>query len=144
RTSKSPVDDSPRVSAWLYSDDGKSTLKAICEDRNTDVAVAPAGFIHCTRRDEIRVIYRFGQKPAVESLRWSPSTDCRGAFAPMAIDLLKSMEDNTSMFVRAHDSRGGQYDATFNLGEVSKVRNQIAAACRWTGAAPKERPVTGR
>ena len=57
----------------------------------------------------------------------------------MPIDLLKSMEDNSRMFVRVYESRGVEYDATFNLGNVSKVRDQIAATCRWNGAPAKAR-----
>jgi hypothetical protein len=134
-TGKSPIDDSQFVRAKLTSEDGRSFMRADCEGRNTDVAVAPAGFLHCTSRDDIRVIYRFGQKPAVESLRWVPSANCRQAFAPSAVDLLKSMKDDERMFVRVYDRRGQEYDATFNLGSVSKVRDQIAATCRWKVSA---------
>src|SRR5207245_4057147 len=44
---KSPLDDSPLVSAALESSDGKAHLLMRCKDRKTDIAVRSRGFSKC-------------------------------------------------------------------------------------------------
>ena len=44
---KSPLDDSPLVSAALESSDGKAHLLMRCKDRKTELAVSIRGFIKC-------------------------------------------------------------------------------------------------
>ena len=44
---KSPLDDSPLVSAALPSSDDRSHLLMRCKDRETQVAVSSTGFINC-------------------------------------------------------------------------------------------------
>src|SRR5215475_8376543 len=56
---KSPLDDSPLVSAALASSDGRSHLLMRCKDRKTELAVSMRGFIKCG--PDVRVIYRVDQ-----------------------------------------------------------------------------------
>jgi type VI secretion system protein VasI len=62
---KSPLDDSPLVSAALPSSDDRSHLLMRCKDRETQVAVSSTGFINCG--PNVRVIYRMNQEQPVET-----------------------------------------------------------------------------
>src|SRR5262249_1598996 len=57
---RSPLDDSPLVSAALPSSDNRSHLLMRCKDRRTEVAVSMTGFIKCGA--DVRVIYRIDQE----------------------------------------------------------------------------------
>src|SRR5262249_13394576 len=52
---KSPLDDSPLVSAALASSDNRSHLLMRCKDRRTEVAVSMTGLIKC--RAHFRALY---------------------------------------------------------------------------------------
>src|SRR5260370_16325394 len=56
---KSPLDDSPLVSAALTSGDSKTTLLMRCKHRTTEAAVSIRGFI--TSASPLRLIYRVDQ-----------------------------------------------------------------------------------
>src|SRR5262245_56280344 len=60
---KSPLDDSPLVSAALASTDDRSHLLMRCKDRRTKVAVSMTGFIKCGA--DVPVDYRIDQENAV-------------------------------------------------------------------------------
>src|SRR5512133_2541957 len=62
---KSPLDDSPMVSAALSSSDDRAHLLMRCKDRKTEVAVSMTGFIKC--ESDVRVIYRIDQEQPVET-----------------------------------------------------------------------------
>src|SRR5262249_60637117 len=62
---KSPLDDSPLVSAALESSDGKAHLLMRCKDRKTELAVSIRGFIKCGT--DIPVTYRIDQAQATET-----------------------------------------------------------------------------
>src|SRR5262249_57853822 len=59
---KSPLDDSPLVSAALASTDNRSHLLMRCKDRRTEVAVSMTGFIKCGAG--VRGLFRLRQEQA--------------------------------------------------------------------------------
>src|SRR5215471_14878662 len=77
---KSPLDDSPLVSAALPSSDDRSHLLMRCKDRKTQVAVSSTGFINCG--PNVRVIYRMNQEQPVET-PWRSHPSCYLALAPL-------------------------------------------------------------
>src|SRR5262249_58302686 len=79
---KSPLDDSPLVSAALASPDGKAALLMRCKDRKTEVAVSIRGFINC--KPGVRVTYRVDQAQATEA-PWNAHSSCYLALAPSPI-----------------------------------------------------------
>src|SRR5499427_2596352 len=129
---KSPLDDSPLVSAALTSSDGKSHLLMRCKDRKTEVAVSIRGFIKCG--PDVRVIYRVDQSEATE-IPWNAHSTCYLALAPSPIPFIRSLTDDGKIYVRMFDHHGAPHDALFNLGKVSEVRSRLAQACAWDGAA---------
>ncbi|HEY7245658.1 MAG TPA: type VI secretion system-associated protein TagO [Xanthobacteraceae bacterium] len=129
---KSPLDDSPLVSAQLPSSDSKAWLLMRCKDGKTEVAVNKWGFIKCGAN--VRVVYRVDQAQAVE-VPWNTHSSCVLAIAPSPIPFIRSLTDGGKVFFRMWDHHEVAHDASFNLGRVSEVRSRLAAACKWEGAA---------
>jgi Type VI secretion system VasI, EvfG, VC_A0118 len=129
---KSPLDDSPLVSAALASSDGRSHLLMRCKDRKTEAAISIRGFIKCG--PDVRVIYRVDQSEATE-IPWNAHSTCYLALAPSPIPFIRSLTDEGKIYVRMFDHHGAPHDALFNLGKVSEVRSRLAQACNWDGAA---------
>jgi hypothetical protein len=144
---KSPLDDSPLVSAALASTDDRSHLLLRCKDRKTEVAVSMTGFIKCG--PDVRVVYRVNQDQAVETV-WRPHPSCYLALSPAPIPFIRALADGGKVFVRMYDNHDTPSDASFNLGNFSKLRARLAEACKWDAAssssgnpapnAPAERP----
>ncbi len=144
---RSPLDDSPLVSAALASTDDRSHLLLRCKDRKTEVAVSTTGFIKCG--PDVRVVYRVNQDQAVETV-WRPHPSCYLALSPAPIPFIRALADGGKLFVRMYDNHDAPSDASFNLGNFSKLRSRLAQACEWDAAssssgnpapnAPPERP----
>lgn len=129
---KSPLDDSPLVSAALTSTDSRSHLLMRCKDRKTEVAVSIRGFIKCG--PDVRVIYRVDEGQATET-PWNAHSTCYLALAPSPIPFIRALADDGKIYVRMFDHHGTPHDALFNLGKISEVRSRLAQACNWDGAA---------
>jgi hypothetical protein len=134
---KSPLDDSPLVSAALASSDDRSHLLLRCKDRKTEVAVSMTGFIKCG--PDVRVTYRLNQEQAVETV-WRPHPSCYLAVSPAPIPFIRALADGGKVFVRMYDNHDAPYDASFNLGNFSKLRSRLAEACQWDAASTKSAP----
>ena len=139
---KSPLDDSPLVSAALESSDGKAHLLMRCKDRKTELAVSIRGFIKCGT--DIPVTYRIDQAQATET-SWHAHSSCYLAVAPSPIPLIRAFADQGKVYFRMFDHHNAAYDALFNLGKVSEIRSRLAEACDWEGTAkatesPASRP----
>ena len=129
---KSPLDDSPLVSAALASTDDRSHLLLRCKDRKTEVAVCMTGFIKCG--PDVRVVYRVNQDQAVETV-WRPHPSCYLALSPAPIPFIRALADGGKVFVRMYDNHDTPSDASFNLGNFSKLRARLAEACKWDAAS---------
>ena len=129
---KSPLDDSPQVSAALTSSDSRSHLLMRCKDRKTEVAVSIRGFIKCG--PDVRVVYRVDQGQATET-PWNAHSTCYLALAPSPIPFIRALADDGKIYVRMFDHHGTPHDALFNLGKISEVRSRLAQACDWDSAA---------
>jgi len=128
---KSPLDDSPLVSAALASSDGRSHLLMRCKDRKTEVAVSIRGFIKCGT--DVRVVYRVDQGQAMET-PWNSHSSCYLARMPSPIPFIRALTDDGKVYVRMFDHHDAPHDALFSLGKVSAVRSRLAEACDWDGA----------
>jgi hypothetical protein len=125
---KSPLDDTPLVSAALASSDDRSHLLLRCKDRKTEVAVSMTGFIKCGA--DVRVVHRIDQEQAVET-PWRSHPNCYLALAPTPIPFVRALADGGKLFVRMYDNHNAPNDALFSLGNVSKIRSRLAEACQW-------------
>jgi len=129
---KSPLDDSPLVSAALPSSDDRSHLLMRCKDGKTQVAVSSTGFINCG--PNVRVIYRMNQEQPVET-PWRSHPSCYLALAPTPIPFIRALADDGKVFLRMYDNHDAPNDALFSLGNVSKIRSRLAEACEWDAAS---------
>jgi Type VI secretion system VasI, EvfG, VC_A0118 len=132
RDEKSPLDDSPLVSASLTSADGKAYLLMRCKDRKTEVGVNKFGFIKCGAG--VRVIYRIDQGQAVET-PWNSHPSCYLALSPSPIPFIRSLTDQGKVYFRMWDHHDAPHDALFNVGKISELRSRLAEACNWEGGA---------
>ena len=128
---KSPINDNPIFSAALRNADGKSQLMMRCRDHKTEVAILLRGFINCGT--QVPVTYRVDQGQPFEG-RWNSSSSCYLAIAPTPIPFIRSLNDQSKLYVRLLDHHGTAFDALFNLGKVSDVSSRLARACEWDRA----------
>jgi hypothetical protein len=143
--SKSPIDDSPQVTATLFAEGSNppamTGLTLRCKERNTEV-IFGKHFAFLGSADAIKVLIRINDGKPIET-SWHPSTNGQGAFAPAAVQFIRALPDNGKLFIRATGFGGTSVDGDFNLGNVSEVREKIAAACHWpaiTAPAPDSSP----
>ena len=132
RDEKSPLDDTPVVSAQLPSSDGKAYLLMRCKDRKTEVAVNKWGFIKCGA--DVRVVYRVDQAQAVET-PWNSHSSCVLAIARSPIPFIRTLSDGGKVYFRMWDHHDVAHDALFNVGKISEIRSRLAQACNWDGGA---------
>jgi hypothetical protein len=132
RDERSPLDDSPVVTATLRSSADRASLLLRCKDRKTEVAVTKWGFIKCGT--DVRVIYRVNQDQATDG-PWNSHSSCVLALAPSPVPFIRALTDDGKVYFRIFDHHGTPHDALFNLGKVSDVRSRLAEACDWDGAA---------
>lgn len=60
---------------------------------------------------------------------WKASIDGRAAFAPDAVEFIRMLPDNATLFIKASGPDGKTKEANYSLGLVSGIRNKIAHAC---------------
>ncbi|NUU40364.1 type VI secretion system-associated protein TagO [Tardiphaga robiniae] len=124
--SKSPVDDSPQITAIIEGENKDEGLILRCMERKIEAAVAPGAYFFASERAQ--VLIRINDLPPSTST-WSVSSNNKAVFAPSAEDFIKLLPDDGKLFVRVTGFQGKQTDATFNLVKVSAARDRIVAAC---------------
>ena len=125
---KSPIDNSPQVTGTLRSGDGASLLVR-CREKKTEVAIGVNGYLG-SMRDSVPALLRVNDAPAVTE-SWTSSSNGQGAFSRNAVATLKALPDNATLFVRLTGHGGKEYDAKFELGAVSEIREKVREACKW-------------
>lgn len=131
--SKSPLDDSPQVTASILNEGDKVALVLRCREHKTDV-MAGSPFTYLGSNKPIRVIVRINDGKPIETA-WSPSTTGTAAFAPSPVQFIQALPNGGHLFLRLFGFDGRQADGEFALANVAAVRDKIAAACRWPSAA---------
>jgi type VI secretion system VasI family protein len=134
---KSPLDDSPKVTAILLPDStsagngfmmGSNALALRCHENTTSVVLSTSLFM---ASDTVRVTTRIGAA-APSSSAWERSSNMRAVglwSGSQAIPFIRSLEDGETLFVRVEDRE--RVDMTFNLSDVSEARRSVAQACGW-------------
>jgi len=136
---KSPIDDSPEVSATLMADDAVLVLR--CKEHKTEAFFAKQ--FSFLGSDAIKVLVRIGTGAAIQTT-WHPSSNGQAAFAPAPVQFIRALPDNAKLFIRTTGFEGKTADGDFSLGAVSLVREKIAAACRWPEQSMAPAGVKGR
>jgi hypothetical protein len=137
KQSKSSVDGSRQVEATLIAD--KRLLVLRCREQKTEAVFG--GEFTFLGSSPVKVLVRFNDGQPITST-WQPSTSGQGAFAPEADEFIRALPDNGKLFIQAfgfqRSPSGFQeraVEGTFELGNVSAVREKIAAACNWSAAS---------
>lgn len=135
--SRSPVDDSPEVLAFLtpkeattsYVAKPRASLVVACQDNKTKLYVVTSMYLIS---DQVEVVTRIDNAQAEKNF-WSISTDRRAAGlwrGQQSIPLLRKLKDSDRLFVRIRDK--DVTDATYDLTGVGKVVDAVAEACNWS------------
>jgi hypothetical protein len=132
---KSPVDDSPQISATLIGENSGGALVARCAEKKTEVAIIPKDFMGSGTGGRIKILLRIDDAPAVTE-SWLSSSNGRAAFSPSPVALLKILPDNAILFARLTGYSGVEHDVKFALGSVSEVKAKISQTCKWTDPKP--------
>ena len=137
----SPVDYAPMVAATTFSrggSDGSSMQLSIhCRGGRTELVVAgPA----VSRSSEGHAIsYRINDDQPVQLAAGSPSFGTGAAFTGDVVRLLQSLPEEGDIAVRLSTPTGTAQDGHFFLGGLKKVREKVAAACKWPHAVATPR-----
>lgn len=129
-TDTSPIDDSTQVSASLKGSDN-SLLVLRCKEHRTEAAFIPGEFFMNGIGNSVPTIVRLNEDPPLHST-WSASTNGRAAFAPHAIDFIRSLPDGGKLFIRLTGFQGRTVDGKFDLADVSATKGKIEEACKWS------------
>jgi hypothetical protein len=124
--SKSPTDGSRQIVAANLV--GDTVLMLRCKDQITEAAFSTRYNYLGSR--SVDVTLRINDEKPFKEL-WKASTDGRAAFASDAVEFIRMLPDNASLFIKTSRSDGKTKEAIFNLGDVSDIRNKIAHACGW-------------
>jgi len=137
----SPVDYAPMVAATTFSrggSDGSSMQLSIhCRGGRTELVVAgPA----VSRSSEgYAISYRINDDQPVQLAAGSPSFGTGAAFTGDVVRLLQSLPEEGDIAVRLSTPTGAAQDGHFFLGGLKKVREKVAAACKWPHAVATPR-----
>ena len=124
--SKSPSDGSPQVVAANLVNDTVLVLR--CKDQNTEAAFSTKYNYLGSR--SVDVTLRLNDDKPFKQV-WKASMDGRAAFASNAVEFIRMLPDNATLFIKTSRSDGKIKEANFNLGKVSDIRTKIAHACDW-------------
>jgi hypothetical protein len=128
--SKSPIDDSPQVSAIMQGDTPEIILVLRCQENKTEAAYLPGQFFFSTS-GRVDVLMRLNTESPI-TISMIPGSNNRSLFIPGAQEFMRLLPDGGKLFFRAKLNSGTQSDATFDLADVSAARDRIADTCHWT------------
>lgn len=122
---RSPIDDSAQFQADLLSTNAKNLLAVRCKERKLEVAIGTDNYLGS---QHIKVLIRINnQKPS--EANWPASTTGRAVFVPAAEPFIRGIPDEGKLWIRMTDFRGANYDATFEIGSFSAIRDKVLATC---------------
>jgi len=106
---KSPVDDSPQITAMLNDEADDGALMLRCRERKTEAVFTKLKYLGHQR---IKVFIRLNEGKATETA-WNPAGNGQGVFAPNAVQFIRSLPDSGRLFIRAVAFDGSTSDGTF-------------------------------
>lgn len=133
-TGNSKVDDSPLVALMKISEPpyvtGEEPPPAIflrCGGKKTTAYFRLEQYLG---NREIEVTYRIDSDNAISS-SWSISTDFKAAFAPRAINFIKSLEGHEKIYFELTPYGENTRSFTFDLKDLQKHTQKLKDACKW-------------
>lgn len=140
KETRAEIDDSPKVIASNLSQyhiggfGENPTLVLQCiEGQPALVYLTDTYMPYDYDSKEMRVTYRIDdQEPVTTS--WSVLVNSKGtgAFNGSGIEMMAKVEDSQKLFLRAFDSNGKKYDASFDMRGVDEAVDKVAKACNFS------------
>ncbi|MDT6940773.1 type VI secretion system-associated protein TagO [Brucella pseudogrignonensis] len=132
---KSPIDESPRITAFITPKStgsskpllGEPSIVLRCYDKKTSVVYLHNQF---GMNDQTGVTYRIGSEPA-KTEKWSRSDNYRAVglwSGNKAVPFIKKLKNGETLAIQTDNPRS---EAVFDLGNVEEVAAKLAAACNW-------------
>ncbi|MGX9424035.1 MULTISPECIES: type VI secretion system-associated protein TagO [Bradyrhizobium] len=128
---RSPIDDSPQVSAAIRGEPAGALLVLRCKERKTEAAFLPSDTFITDSGDGVPVLMRLNDEQPLSTM-WHKSTSGQAVFVPAPVAFIRLLTDGGKLFIRATGFRGRQSDGLFQLADVSSVRTKIEEACNWS------------
>ncbi|ANQ21449.1 hypothetical protein BA893_07115 [Vibrio natriegens] len=125
--SKSPIDDSPRVTMVKQAEFGDQTLVLRCNEDKTDVYIDTGDYLG---ENSETVTVRFGQDKA-KQMQFILSTNKKALFVSSAIPYIKSMQNVDSMVLRYSTYSGSSKTVTFEIDDLDTGLKSLREACHW-------------
>jgi Type VI secretion system VasI, EvfG, VC_A0118 len=135
---KSPIDDTPQITGTLADTKKSGLLFLRCKERQIEAGVQTTADLGNTGSDAATVVLTRINSDQPVKTAWQGATNGKGAFAPKGF--IYTLPDNAILFLRIHNFRGEPHDFTFNLANVSTVRDKVLAACKPSAPQPRPRP----
>jgi hypothetical protein len=137
--SKSEMDDSPAISAYVGQSDqsspaGNTAMFRVGCYESEPAAMVIADDYLLADDDMIAAQYRLDDLPAV-SQRWSVSTSNKAAgyWGKEAIGFAHAMEGHQRLIVQVTERNGQSHRYAFNIDGADKAIEDIALECGWSG-----------
>lgn len=132
---KSPIDESPRITAFIVPKStgggksllGEPSIGLRCYDKKTSVIYLHNQF---GINEQTGVTYRIGSEPA-RTEKWGRSDNYRAVglwSGNKAIPFIKKLKNGETLAIQTDNPRS---EAVFDLGNVEEVATKLAAACNW-------------
>jgi hypothetical protein len=126
--SRSPIDDSPQVTATLNAVGYDARMSLRCEDKKTEANFfLPSKLLGS--REYVKVLLRL---PSGVETMLSPSTNDQSFYAGSAEQFIRQLPDSGTIIIRASGDAGRAAGGEFKLGNFSAIRQKIAQACNWS------------
>ena len=123
--SRSPIDDSPQVTATLNAAGYNARMSLRCEDKKTEAIFflpsRPLG-----SRESVKVLLRL---PGGAETMLYPTTNGQSFYAGSAEQFIRQLPGSGTIIIRASGDAGRAAGGEFKLGNFSVVRRKIAQAC---------------
>ncbi|MGI2921705.1 type VI secretion system-associated protein TagO [Vibrio diabolicus] len=125
--SKSPIDDSPRVTMIKEAEFGDQTLVLRCNEDKTDAYIDTGDYLG---ENSQTATVRFGQDKA-KKMKFILSTNKKALFVNSAIPYIKSMQNVDSMVLRYSTYNGSSKTVTFKIDDLDTGLKSLREACHW-------------
>jgi hypothetical protein len=101
-----------------------------CKEKKTEAYLGKPFTLFGANTVTVKVLVRINDGKPIET-QWQPSSNGLGVFAVAAVEFIRALPANGKIFIRVTTFDGSTVDGAFTLGNVSEIRDKIAADCHW-------------
>jgi len=127
RESKSPIDDSPKVTLYKNGESGDQTLVLRCNENTTNAYISTSDYLG---DESVNVTIRYDSNKA-EDQKLSLSTDNKALFFSPSITSIKKMMASDMLVIRYQAYNGTTSTASFDVSNLKENIKPLRLACNW-------------